>query len=169
MSTSVYLVRHAIAAERGDEWPDDAKRPVTHKGAARMREIVAGLVALEMRVDLVLTSPLVRARQTADMLVDGLGLTPAPLLVIAPALAPEGEIAHVADEIGKHEKRSGIAVVGHEPGLGELAAWLIGAATPLPLKKGGVCRIDLSGRPRSGSAQLIWLATPRMLRALGGG
>ena len=65
----LYLVRHAIAAERGDKWPDDTKRPLTHKGAARMRQAVEGLRALGVEIDLVLTSPLVRAEQTADILV----------------------------------------------------------------------------------------------------
>ena len=70
--SSIYLVRHAIAAERGDDWPDDAKRPLTHGGAAKMRRISRGLRALDPAIDLIAASPLVRARQTAEILAEGL-------------------------------------------------------------------------------------------------
>ena len=63
---TVYLVRHAIAAARDEKWPDDSKRPLTHEGAARMRRIVKGVVSLGVEIDLVLTSPLVRAVETAS-------------------------------------------------------------------------------------------------------
>lgn len=161
---ALYLVRHAIAFERGDEWPDDAKRPLTHKGAARMREIVEGLLALDVELDLVVTSPLVRAKQTADLVISG---WPQPLaLVVSPSLAPGGQPASVADMLSQHTTAASVALVGHEPDLGELAAWLIGARHPLPFKKGGVARIDLPSMPVNGSGELVWMATPKMLRAM---
>ncbi len=162
----LYLVRHAIAAERGDAWPDDTKRPLTSKGVARMREVARGLVALGVEIEVVLTSPLVRAKQTTDILVEV--LKPMPAVVVTAALAPGGLPAQVAEELGKLQKRGSIALVGHEPGLGELAAWLIGARTPVTFKKGGVCRIDAPGLPPTRPSQLVWLATPRMLRSLAG-
>ena len=161
---SLYLVRHAIAAERGPKWPDDAKRPLTHKGAARMRQVVRGLRALGVEIDLVLTSPLVRARQTADLLVEGLGSAPA--LDVAPALAPEETPPAVAAALARHATANRIALVGHEPALGLLAAWLIGAREPIAFRKGGVCRIDVPALPPGRNGQLVWLATPKMLRAL---
>src|SRR5438552_12259523 len=82
----VYLVRHAIAADRGDAYPDDAKRPLTHKGVARMREVVEGLRDLGITVDVVLTSPLLRAKQTAEILVGG--LKPSPTLAVVSAFSP---------------------------------------------------------------------------------
>ena len=164
MTHSLFLVRHAIAAEPGDAWPDDAKRPLTHKGVARMREVVAGLESLGVTLDLVLTSPLLRARHTADLLLDG--LRPEPALAVTAALAPGARPIQVAEELGRHAKRERIALVGHEPALGELAAWLTGAKTPFSFKKGGVCRIDVAALPPTQTGQLIWLATPRMLRAL---
>ena len=82
---SLYLVRHAIAFERGQDWPDDTKRPLTHKGAARMREVVDGLLALGVELDLVITSPLVRAKQTADLVIAGWPGPPA--LVVSASLA----------------------------------------------------------------------------------
>jgi len=161
---ALYLVRHAIAAERGPAWPDDAKRPLTHKGIARMREIARGLRALDVTIDHVATSPLVRAKQTAEILVEC--LKPAPALAVMPALAPGVTPAEVGAALAQIKRAQTIALVGHEPGIGELAAWLVGARAPLPFKKGGVCRIDLPHVPPAGAGQLIWLATPRMLRAL---
>ncbi len=64
----LYVVRHAIAAERGADWPDDDKRPLTEKGIARFKDGVAGLTWLDVVLDEIFTSPLVRAKQTADLL-----------------------------------------------------------------------------------------------------
>ena len=161
---SLFLVRHAIAMERGDQWPDDTARPLTHGGAARMRRIVQGLAALGVEIDFVLTSPLMRAVQTADILVRG--WSPRPELAIVPALGPGGAPAKVAEALAPYSKAAGIALVGHEPDLGELAAWLTGARRPMPFKKGGVCRIDVPALPPGRQGALIWLATPKMLRAL---
>jgi len=163
---SLFLVRHAIAMERGDEWPDDAKRPLTHDGAARMRRAVKGLASLNVTVDVVLTSPLVRAVQTAEMLVRG--WSPHPELVTLPALDLGVPPGRVIEGLAPYGKAAGLALVGHEPGMGELAAWLIGARVPLPFKKGGVCRIDVPTWPPTRQGALIWFATPKMLRALGG-
>jgi len=162
---TLYLVRHAIAAARGPAWPDDSKRPLTHKGTARMRDVVRGLRAMRIAIDLVLASPLVRAKQTAEILVDG--LKPAPTLTVFPALAPGVAPMQVAEALAQFKKAQVIALVGHEPDLGQLACWLIGARAPLPLKKGGIARIDVPNAPPAGAGQLIWLATPKMLRALG--
>jgi phosphohistidine phosphatase SixA len=71
--TELYLVRHAIVADRGDEWPDDTKRPLTKRGIGRFRECVTGLRELKATVDEIFTSPLVRAKQTADIPLNPLG------------------------------------------------------------------------------------------------
>jgi len=160
----LYLVRHGIAAERGKEWPDDSKRPLTHKGIARLREVAAGLRELDVSFDLILTSPLVRARQTADLLHQGLGgSTP---LEETPLLAPGGARADLLDLLRSRKKVERVALVGHEPDLGQLAALLIGARAPLVFKKGGVCRIDFPKFPPVPPGHLVWFAVPRMLRAL---
>ena len=160
----LYLVRHGIAAERGKEWPDDSKRPLTHKGIARMGQLAAGLKDLQVSFDLILTSPLVRARQTADLLHQGLGGS-TPLEETA-LLAPGGRPAELLDHLRSQKKAERIALVGHEPDLGQLAAFLIGAKAPLVFKKGGVCRIDFEKFPPVPPGQLHWFALPRMLRAL---
>lgn len=160
----LYLVRHGIAEERGDEWPDDAKRPLTSKGLARLRGIARGLRELGVDVDVVLSSPLVRAKQTAEVLVDG--LRPVPSLTVISALSPGISPAQLTEALHSYRKAKGIALVGHEPGIGELGAWLIGAKTPLSFKKGGVCQIECSVPATHGAGQLVWFATPKMLRAL---
>src|SRR5262245_20782017 len=107
-SHTLYLVRHAIAAERGDKWPDDAERPLTHEGIARMRQVVKGLVELDAEIDLVLSSPLRRAMQTAEIVAAGFG--PTPDIVTVPALAPGGAPPRVADVLGAHGKARRIAI-----------------------------------------------------------
>lgn len=162
----LYLVRHGIAAERGKEWPDDSKRPLTHKGIARMREIVAGLETQGVELDLILSSPLVRARQTADLIHQGLGGS-IPLeetATLAPGGAPSDLIAFLRERKST-KKFERIALVGHEPDLGQLAAFLIGARAPLIFKKGGVCRIDFERVPPVPPGQLVWFLPPKILRA----
>jgi phosphohistidine phosphatase len=159
-SIELYLVRHAIAEERGPKWPNDARRPLTTKGMDRFREVVSGLRAIELTLDVILTSPLTRARQTADLLAAG--LAPRPAVQVADALSPGGTPAALAEALSS-TRRARIACVGHEPDLGVLAAHLVGASRPFEFRKGGVCRIDLEGP--AGPGRLVWFATPRLLRA----
>ncbi|MEX2273012.1 MAG: phosphohistidine phosphatase SixA [Vicinamibacterales bacterium] len=162
----LYLIRHGIAAERGKEWPDDSKRPLTQKGIARLAEVAAGLKELAVTFDLILTSPLVRAHQTAELLQQGVGGT-TPLEQTA-LLAPGGKPADLIDLLRSKSKKKEerVALVGHEPDLGQLAAFLIGARAPLVFKKGGVCRIDFEKFPPVPPGHLVWFAQPRMLRSL---
>jgi phosphohistidine phosphatase len=160
--TELYIVRHAIAAERGSEWPDDTKRPLTERGISRFKEVVKGLRRLDITVDEVFTSPLVRARQTAEILATGLeGKAPVKVL---DALAPGHTPASVMTQLARVAKRRRVALVGHEPDLGELAAHLIGAGRALPFKKGGICRIDLGSLTSKSAASLVWFLPPNVAR-----
>jgi phosphohistidine phosphatase len=161
----LYLVRHAIADERGPAWPDDTTRPLTPKGADRMRQAVKGLRALGAQPHVVATSPLVRAEQTARILADG--VKSQPDVVVVPALAPGNSPSAVAAALTAFTETSSVALVGHEPDLGRLAGWLMGTGAPPVFKKGGVCCLDVEGVPREGLATLVWMATPKMLRSLG--
>ena len=161
----LYLVRHAIAAERGEAWPDDDQRPLTERGISRFKECVDGLVWLDVVVDEIFTSPLVRARQTAGVLASGLAGKPA--IKILEALAPGEAPSSVLAQLGRAARRRRLALVGHEPGLGELAAHLTRAGRALPFKKGGVCRIDVESLTSHRAGALTWFLTPRMLRRLG--
>jgi phosphohistidine phosphatase len=161
----LYLIRHGIAAERGDEYPDDSKRPLTTEGIAALRKEVKALDALAIGFDHVITSPLVRAKQTAEVFVQHSSSKPS--LSTSDALAPAGSSASVVQEIVKQARKGRIALVGHEPNLGELAARLIGSKAPLEFKKGGICRIDFEVLPPKGIGHLRWFVTPKMLRRIG--
>ena len=160
----LYLIRHGLAAERGDEFPDDSKRPLTADGIARLRKEAKALDLLGVSFDQILSSPLVRARQTADVFCEIMKAKPP--VATTDALTPAGSPAAVIQELGKHMKKASVALVGHEPNMGELAAHLIGAKIPLPFKKGAIARIDFSIFPPRGKGQLVWFVTPRMLRKL---
>ena len=160
----VYLIRHGIAAERGDEFPDDSKRPLTSDGIAALRKEARALDALGVGFDHIITSPLVRTRQTADIFAEH--LSSRPTVVGSDALAPAGSPAAVVKELAKHARKGRVALVGHEPGIGELAARFIGAGVAIPFKKGAICRIDFETLPPKGTGQLRWFLTPKMLRKL---
>lgn len=164
MAIELYLIRHGLAEERGDKWPDDSKRPLTEEGTARLRKVARGLTALGVDFDVVITSPLVRARQTAETIAAGLDTR--PHIVNAESLAPGGSYAAVLADLEKYAKRERIALVGHEPGIGELAARLVGSRHRFRFKKGGVCRIDVGSLPPSGPGELRWFAAPKMLRSI---
>lgn len=161
----LYLIRHGIAEERGPEYPDDRKRPLTERGIESMRSAARGLDGLGVAFDLILTSPLVRTRQTADVIVEALGKK--TRIIGCDALAPEGSPPAVVKELARYDKASRIALVGHEPNMGELAAHLLGARAPIPFKKGAVCRIDFADGAAKGGGELRWFLPPRALRKLG--
>jgi phosphohistidine phosphatase len=160
----LYLIRHGLAGDRGPEWPDDSKRPLTDDGLAKLRKEARGLRALDVAFDVIVTSPLLRTRQTADVFAEVLAVK-API-VSSDALAPAGTPAAVIQEIGRHARKGRVALVGHEPNLGELAAQLIHARSPLSFKKGGVCRIDLDEPPPKGVGSLVWFLPPKALRKI---
>ena len=160
----LYLIRHGVADARGEKWPDDTKRPLTADGVQKLRKVARGLARFGVRVDTVLTSPLVRARQTAEVVAAA--FEPRPHIVNMESLAPGGAHAAILADLEKHGRRTHIALVGHEPDIGDLAARLIGSRHRLTFKKGAVCRIDVDALPPNGPGDLRWFLTPRILRAI---
>jgi phosphohistidine phosphatase len=161
----LYLVRHAIAAERGPNYPDDRERPLTSEGIARFKQAVQGLKGLDVGIDLVLTSPVVRAKHTAELLVAGLANK--PRIEQLDALSPGARLPGVLEAITKYAKRyRRLALVGHEPGMGEIAAKLLQARGVIEFKKGAVCCIELDGAMPAGPGVLRWLLPPRALRKI---
>jgi phosphohistidine phosphatase len=160
----LYLIRHAVAEERGDAWPDDTKRPLSDDGAVRMRRAARGLVRLGVSFDVLLTSPLVRTRQTAEIIAAALDGRPAVIAV--ESLQPGGSFQSLVIDLEKHSRRKRIALVGHEPGIGELASRLAGLRQPLQFKKGAVCRIDVDLLPPTDPGILRWFLTTRILRQM---
>src|SRR5262245_47356052 len=100
----LYLIRHAIAEERGDAWPDDAKRPLSEGGMKRMRKSARGLAEAGVSFDVILSSPLVRARQTAEIVAAA--MVPRPAVVIIESLSPGSGPAAVLNDLQKQERRT---------------------------------------------------------------
>lgn len=161
----IYLVRHGVAEERGVKWPDDSKRPLTADGMSKMRKSARGLDRVGVKIDVILSSQLVRARQTADIL--SAELDAHPPIVNVESLAPGATAAALVADLEKHvRKGTRIALVGHEPGIGELAARLIGSRHAIEFKKGAIARIDLDEIPPTGPGDLRWLMTSKFMRSL---
>jgi phosphohistidine phosphatase len=158
----LYLIRHGVAEERGEAWPDDTARPLSDRGISRLEKSARGLAELGVAFDVVLTSPLVRTRQTADVLAAA--FDPRPAIVPVDSLAPGGTYQAVVADLEKHTRRKRIALVGHEPGIGELAARLAGIRHPIVFKKGAVCCIDVGSLPPDQPGALQWFVTPKILR-----
>jgi phosphohistidine phosphatase len=163
----LYIMRHGIAEDRGAGVPDDASRALTPEGKEKMREIAAGLDRIEVKLNWVVSSPLVRAHQTARIVAETLSSKP-PLELCA-ALEPGGSPEKLAAFLSQHPERRSVMVVGHEPDLGELAARLIGAGRSaiMPFKKGGCCLITFADFPIKSQGRLMWWITPAILRKLG--
>jgi phosphohistidine phosphatase len=160
----LYLIRHGIAADRGEEYPDDSKRPLTSDGIAALRKEAKALADMDVTFDQIIASPLVRTKQTAEVFAQL--LSGKPPVALSDSLAPAGTPSAVFQELAKHMRKARIALVGHEPNIGELAARLIGARVPFAFKKGAICRIDFDVFPPKGTGQLRWFLTPKMLRKL---
>jgi phosphohistidine phosphatase len=166
----VLILRHAIAAERDRlRWPNDALRPLTARGVRRFRRAARGLAQLAPRPDEVWSSPLRRARETAALAAAHAHW---PVACLTPALRPGVAApllgARLAARCGDPDAPRRLALVGHEPGLSHFIAWAVGAGdgAAFALRKGGAALLEFDGSVRAGGARLLWLATPRLLRAL---
>ena len=161
-TVELYLIRHGIAEERGPKWPDDSKRPLTGKGITALKQEAKALAALGISFDLIISSPLTRTRQTANVFAEHLPEKPA--VELSDSLTPAGTPSAVIQEMARHSRKARIALVGHEPNIGELAARLIGARSPIEFKKGAICRIDLEALPPKAPGMLRWFLPPRILK-----
>jgi phosphohistidine phosphatase len=167
----IYLMRHGIAADREPGGSsDDAKRPLTLEGKLKLRSIAKGLKRMEAEWDWIVTSPLKRAVETADVVAEELG-TAAPRDLCEALVPGDGSAQKVIAFLAQHPERSRVLMVGHEPSLSELASELIGAnrSAHLGFKKGGCCLITYGELPTTKSPGLLaWWLTPKLLRKLGG-
>ncbi len=161
------VIRHAIAEDR-EAWArsssDDGQRPLTPRGIQRMERGALGLHGLVGRIDVLATSPLVRAAQTAEIVAGAFG-GPTPLALDALA---GGSRQQLLDWLREQDDGGMIAIVGHEPDLGELVSWLLGDSSHgfLELKKGAACLLEFPGRVAQGGARLRWALPPRVLREM---
>ena len=163
------VIRHAIAMTReafASLDTDDARRPLTHEGRRKMAAGAKGLCDLVPSLDVLASSPFVRAHQTAVIVAECFGEVP---IVTTSTLEPDAPPDRFLTWLHSLEGDV-VAVVGHEPHLGMLVTWLLTGLedSRLPLKKGGACLLDLAARPRKGEAMLKWALTPSQLRRIGG-
>ena len=163
----LYFVRHSNAVEPGTpEYDDDSLRPLTEKGRDKMKEIASALKNLEVKPDLIVSSPFVRARQTAEILVKVLKYKQD--LMFSEALIPMGSADDIIGEINEKYNVDELMLVGHEPCLGGLIGTLI-AGNPdlaIDLKKGGVCCLSSNDLRTDRKAVLEWHLTPKILTRL---
>lgn len=158
----IYIVRHAYAGQHGDPaYPDDSIRPLTKKGQKRFKRTVKKLARRGFAPEFIATSPLVRCRQTADLIAERIALE--STVTELAALAPGSDLDSLLEwtrEQGEHD----VAWVGHAPDVDDLAAQLIGdGPSRIRFAKGAVAAIEFSGEPIEGEGQLCWLATPDLM------
>jgi len=160
----LYLVRHGIAVDRTDpKSPAEAERPLTATGVQKTRSAALGLRELGAKPDVLITSPYVRAVQTAEIFAEALGFSLEKIRV-SDALKPAENPADILKEIS-HLRAKEVMCCGHAPHLDNLTALLAGARGPFTeLKKAGMaCFEQSAGR---GHWELRWVFTPKVLRAL---
>jgi phosphohistidine phosphatase len=157
------IIRHAIAAERGTPGMSDDERPLTPEGEQRFRKAAKGLARIAGRPDALFTSPLVRARRTAEIAAEAWGrVEPVRLDALA-----QGDDEGLEKALASRGPEDLVGIVGHEPHVSALLGRLLGSshADRLEFRKGGAALVELSGRLAQGG-QLIWFLPPKTLRAL---
>jgi phosphohistidine phosphatase len=157
--TEIYVVRHGIAVAREENAPDEF-RPLTEKGRRRFRKTARAFARLGRKLDAILTSPLVRAVQTAEILA---GEIKHGEVAVLGQLDPKFGVGSLLEALGaRADGAKAVAVVGHEPQLSALVAALAGVpAQELDLKKGGIVRLDIGDLSQPGSAEARWSLKPR--------
>ena len=155
----LYFLRHGIAADEGPPGAGDAGRPLTKDGTAKMKIAARGLRQLGLQLDALLSSPLVRAHETAQIVARELG----PELRLTDALVPGCDVARIFDLLGEHRAAERVMFVGHEPDFSTIVGALTGGSR-IELKKGGLARVDIEVF-EEGAGTLVWLIPPRVLRA----
>jgi phosphohistidine phosphatase len=159
----LHLIRHGDANTSTRAWGSDGERPLTTKGHAEARRAGEALTIMGAEPDLVLTSPLVRARQTAEDLCAALGTGLVPN--VTDVLAPGAEAATLIEEIATmYPGATEVVCAGHMPDMGHIAAQFAGpgGGRPFRLKTGTLIRIDLDGR----ETRIVWMMPPNVIRRL---
>lgn len=166
---NLLVIRHGIAEDR-DEWAEtgepDERRPLTKKGRRRMRRVARGLHRIVPDLDLLATSPLTRAVQTAEIVGKRYGEL---AVVVVNDLQPERPFPALLEWLRRLDDVDVAAVVGHEPHLSGLVSWLIAnnQSSLIELKKGAACMLNFPQQLDAGAARLVWSLSPAQLRAIG--
>ena len=163
----LYIVRHALAEPLSKHNGfSDEKRVLTDEGRKRLIEVVKGLRKLGVEPDLILTSPLARALQTAEVMAESLGMNRNTVQQTT-ALSPGAMVEQLFAEIKSQDGMESIALVGHQPDLGKLISTIINSGESdmsVQLKKAGVCCINVTETVPALRGELLWLLAPKQLR-----
>lgn len=155
----LYFLRHGLAGDRAEWDGDDRLRPLTKKGEKNVALSAEMMDAIIRDLDEMITSPLVRARQTAEIVADEFGMQEA--MVEDERLAPGFNLEKLAEIVKDYPNAEALMLVGHEPDFSETISKLIGGGNIL-CRKGGLARVDLiNSDPLEG--QLVWLLQPKVL------
>jgi phosphohistidine phosphatase len=160
----LYIIRHAIAVDEATSDYEDSERPLTDKGRKKMRLIAKSLRSLGVEFDLILSSPYVRARETAEILADVFKMR--DRIVFSDNLIPLQSPEPLISEINEKHQVESLALVGHEPHLSSLVGQLVSESSKIEitLKKGGVCYLTADDlHHHDHPATLEWLLTPGIL------
>ena len=159
----LYILRHGLAADKADpKYPNDEDRPLTEDGQKKALKVARRMKELGLAFNLVLSSPLARARQTAEITASVLGCK--SKLKFTANLSPNGSKKELLSELNRRV-RARVLLVGHEPYLTELMSILLTGKTGLriDLKKGGLCKLEAAAVRCGRCATLGWLAPPRLM------
>jgi phosphohistidine phosphatase len=162
---ALYIVRHGIAVDPGTPGIPDSERPLTPKGVKRMRQVAEGVRRLDLKLDRIVTSPLPRALETAEIVAEALDAD--GLLEVANVLQA-GASAATIERWLRERPEERLMIVGHIPSFSDLISLLVlGATHPLvcDLKKGSVAALERAA-PAQGPYSLAWIAPPRLFRRL---
>ena len=151
----LYFLRHGKAGQPRAH--DDDARELTPKGVAALRAAASLWRRLNVRPDVVISSPLARALQTAELFVEGVGLDEPP--VVDDRLRPGATWDDMAQTLAAHAGAERAMLVGHEPDLSSAVEALTGASA-IRLRKGGLATVEFSGEPQPGGGELAWLLDP---------
>jgi len=162
---NVYLLRHGLAVEPGTQgYSRDADRPLTPKGERKLWKIAQAMEALELSFDLILSSPYVRARQTAEIVAEALGAR--KKIELSDVLTPAGKVKDLVEHLNHFKPHlQAVMLVGHEPYLSGLISLWVGGAPGLviDMKKGGLCKLSVEVLKPGRCAVLEWLLTPKQM------
>jgi phosphohistidine phosphatase len=152
----LYFVRHGKAGHHSMA-ADDDERELTHDGVAALQAAAPIWRRLHLRPDVVISSPLPRALQTAELVISALGMSDDP--VVDERLRPGADWADLARAMAAHPQAGHVMFVGHEPDLSRAVSLLTGGAS-VRMRKGGVACVEFPGVPEPGSGELAWLVDP---------
>lgn len=163
----IYVVRHGIAIDRDDpKCPPEAERYLTEEGIAKTKQVARGVADLGATADLLLSSPYVRAMQTAEIFAGALGYAKQKIRR-TDLLLPGADAALLFRELAKDKDSADVFLFGHGPQVDDIVALALGAKNPCTaLKKAGVALVELK-RVSPPSGELLWLATPKLLKRVG--